>query len=185
MKYLITTFFAFALLSACSTTYHGTAVTEVEFKVDGGKSVKLPVTRHGALPAENENYRIEYAGFNASVKKGKPEESQITWIFSFVSKKLGELKSVLVEQVTDSGDLELIVEDYAPVLKNKTWIGRSAPIAMTKDSAPWLYSGSKSIFIFKFTIKAIDGSTIVMYQPSLITTQSKNMFLSVITDIKR
>ncbi len=179
MKYRITTFLVSVLLSACVTapTYLGKVVTQAPFKVDGGKTVNLPITNAGALPAENDYYKIEGAGFNASMKKGEPKESKLTWAFSFISKKSGEIESVVVEQVTASGELELVVKDNSPTLKNTNWIGQSTPISMTKDLVPWLYSGSNSTFVFKFTIKAKDGSSIVMYQPSIISGRSKAMFL--------
>lgn len=183
MKYRIAALLASFLLSACTTgpTYLGHAVREAPFKVDGGKTVSLPVTSAGALPAENEDYKIEGAGFNASLKKGNPSDSKLTWAFSFVSKKSAELDSIVVEQVTDSGGLELLVKDNSPALKYKNWVGWSAPTSMTKDLTPWLYSGSDSIFVFKFTIKAKDGSSVVMYQPSIISSRAKGMYLLAIS----
>ena len=183
MKYRFAALLASLLLSACATgpTYLGHAVSEVPFKVDGGKTVSLPVTSAGALPAENEDYKIEGAGFNASLKNGNPSESKLTWAFSFVSKKSAELDSVVVAQVTDSGGLELVVKDNSPALKNKNWVGWSAPTSMTKDLSPWLYSSSDSTFVFKFTINTKDGSSVVMYQPSIITRRAKSMYLQVIS----
>jgi hypothetical protein len=183
MKYRITTLLTSLLFSACAAgpTYLGHAVSETSYKVDGGKTIKLPITRAGALPVENENYKIEGAGVIASMTKGDPSNSKITWTFSFVSKKSAELDSVVVEQVTDSGGLELAVKDNTPSLKNKNWVGRSATASMTKESSPWLYSSSNSTFVFKFTIKAKDGSAVVMYQPSIISSRAKAMYLTVIS----
>ncbi len=182
MKYRIATLLTPFLLSACATgtSYLGHAVSQTPFKVDGGKTVHLPVTRAGALPAENENYKIEGAGFNASLKKGNPSESKLAWGFSFVSKKSDELDYVVVERVTDSGELELVVQDNSPALKNKYWVGRSVPTSMDKDLLPWLYSSSDSTFVFKFTIKDKDGSSDVMYQPSVISGGTKAVYLQVI-----
>ncbi len=184
MKYRIAALLASFLLSACATgpTYLGHSVREVSFKVDGGKTVSLPVTNAFAIPAENEDYKIVNAGNFASLKKGSPSESELEWTFSFVSKKSAELDSEVVEQVTDSGGLELVVKDNSPVLKNKEWMGRSAPASMTKELSPWIYSNSNSTFVFKFTIKAKDGSSIVMYQPSLISRSAKAMYLQVMAD---
>ena len=183
MTYRIATLLMFFLLSACATgpTYLGHAVSKVPFKVDGGKTINLPVTSAGPLPAENENYKIEGAGFNASLKKESPSESKLTWAFSFVSKKASELDSVVIEQVTKSGGLKLLVKDNAPALKNKNWVGWSSSESMTKDLLPWLYSSSDSTFVFKFTIKANDGSSVVMYQPSIISRRHKSMYLQAIS----
>lgn len=181
MKYRFAAVLASVLLTACVTgpTYLGRAVTETPFKFDGGKTINLPATNAGALPAENDDYKIEGAGFNAALAKGDSKESQLTWTFSFVLKRSKELESVVVEQVTASGGLELIAKDDSPVLRNKNWVGRSVSRSMTKDLMPWLYFGSDSTFVFKFTMKAKDGSSIVMYQPSIISSGSKAIYLRV------
>lgn len=182
MKYRIATLCMLLLLTACATgpTYLGHAVSEVSFKVDGGRTVNLPVTRAGALPVENEDYKIQSAGFSASPKKGSPAESGLIWAFSFISKNPDELDSVVVERVTDSGGLELIVKDSSPVLRNRNWVGRAAPASMTRESSPWLYSGSDSTFVFKFTIKARNRNPVVMYQPSMISSRAKAMYLMLL-----
>lgn len=183
MKYRIAVLLASSLLSACANgpTYLGYPISEASFKVDGGKTVSLPVTRAGALPAENSDYKIEGAGFSAALEKGKPNESKLTWGFSFVSKKAAELDSVVVEQVTAAGELELVVKDNAPILKRNNWVGRSAPVSMAKDVSPWLYSGDDSTFVFKFTIRAKDGNSIEMYQPSIIASRLKSVYLQVLS----
>jgi len=169
MKSRIGTLLASALLSACAAgpTYLGQAVSQVPFIVDGGRTVSLPVTRAGALPAENDEYKIESAGFFGSLKKGNPREAELVWTFSFQSKKPIGLDSVIVEKVTTSGGLELAVKDDSPTLSNKNWVGRSIPTSITRESTPWLYSGSDSTFLYKFTIRRRDGSEVVMYQPSI------------------
>lgn len=183
MKSRFPTLVASLLLTACAVgpTYQGYAVSEAQFKVDGEKTVSLPVTAAGALPVENEFYKIEGAGFNASLQKGSPGESKLTWAFSFASKKSTELESVLVELVTESGGLKLAVIDNSPVLKNKNWVGWSAPEKMTRENSPWLYSNYDSTFVFKFTIRGKDGSSIVMYQPSIISSRAKSMYVMTIS----
>jgi hypothetical protein len=183
MKSRLFALVASLLLTACAAgpTYQGYAVSEAQFKVDGGKTVSLPVTAAGALPAENELFKIEGAGFNASLQKGSPSESNLTWVFSFASKKSTELESVVVEQVTESGGLKLAVKDIAPALKNKNWVGWSTPEKMTKENSPWLYSNYDSTFVFKFTIRGKDGSSIVMYQPSIISSRAKSMYVMTIS----
>lgn len=182
MKYRIATLCMLLLLSACATspTYLGHGVNEASFKVDGGRTMSFPVTRAGALPAENEDYKIEGAGFNSSPKKGSPAESKLTWAFSFISKKSNELDFVAVERVTDSGGLELVVKDDSPALRNKNWVGWATPVSMAREYSPWLYSGSDSAFVFKFTIKAKNKEPVVMYQPSIISSRVKAMYLSLL-----
>ena len=183
MRHFFSVVAATLLLSACATApkYLGHKVTETRFEVDGGKTITLPITSAGALPAENDDYKIEGAGILAHLEKGSPSESTLTRTFLFVSKKSIELESVTIELVTDSGGLEPIVNDNSPTLSNKTWMGRSASTSMTKDQVPWLYLNVDSTFLFKFTITDKKGETVVMYQPSIITSKSKNMYLRLLS----
>lgn len=186
MKCRISVLLVSILLQACASgpTYLGYPVSSLPFKADEGKTVHLPMTRAGAVPAENEEYKIEGAGFYAALKKGDAKESQLTWAFSILSKKQADLDYVVVEQVTSSGELQEVVKDSSPVLKNGSWIGRATPIAMTKDLVPWFYLDEDSIFLFKFTIKTKDQNPIVMYQPSLAYKASKALSLRVLEDRK-
>ena len=177
LKYRIVALLAVFLLSACAI-----GPGKAPFSVDGGKTVNLPVTRTGeALPAKNKNYKIEFAGVIVSLKKGNASESKLIWGFSFTAKKSIEFDSVIVEQVTESGGLKLVIKDDSPTLEDKIWIGQSAPVPMTKDLLPWLYSGSDSTFVFKFTITAKNGSSMVMYQPSIIHSDYKARCLRTIS----
>lgn len=171
------------VLSACASgpTFQGRTITEIPFKVDGWKTVMLPMTSAGAIPAENEYYKIETAGNNVAIKPGNPEASKLTWVFSFLVKQPRAIKSVVVEQVTPSGELSIVTKDDAVLVKNGSWVGRSKPLVMTQESIPWLYSGSNSTFVFKFTINADGQDPTVMYQPSLITRQSKEMYFQVMS----
>lgn len=170
---------AVGLLSACMTTYRGQVVREVAFKADGGKTITLPVARGGAVPSENEDYKIEVAGYMGTLQKGNPADSTFTLNFSFRSKKNKELEYVRVEYVDPSGKLTPVVQDDAPTLKNGDWIGKSAALAATKELSPWLYDGSDSTFLFKFTIKARNENPVEMYQPSLFDKGTKALYLQV------
>lgn len=182
MKLFLSTVLALAILSGCATgpTYMGHPVHQAAFKVDAGKTISLPVTRAGALPAENEHYKIEFAGFSASVKKGNPAESELVWGFGLSVKNAIELASVMIEVVTTNGELKKVVEDRTPTLNGKGWTGRMPPLPMTRDAVPWLYKKGNSTFVFKFTIQAKDGSSAVLYQPSVISSGAKSMYLQLI-----
>lgn len=169
-----------SLVVACTngTHYLGYPVTETSFKVDGGQIIKIPMTRAGALPVGNDQYKIETAGVNASISKSSAEDSQLTWVFSFLSKSQQELEYVQIERITEESRLELVVRDDAPTLKGSSWFGRSAASNMTKTAQPWIYSANDSTFIFKFTIKAKSHDALVMYQPSTISKQVKSVYLN-------
>ncbi|MBI2308175.1 MAG: hypothetical protein HYU78_12815 [Rhodocyclales bacterium] len=168
------------LLAACATgpTYLGRPVSEMPFRVDGGVVVTLPMTSAGALPAENAQYRIEMAGLHAALSPGQPEQSQLTWGFSFRIKQAETVESVSVERVTEAGELLPVVEDRVAAVKDGSWIGRSRPQEMTRAASPWLYQPLDSTFLFKFTIRASGKVPTVLYQPSLISRQAKAAYLA-------
>lgn len=180
MKYRLFALCASLLLSsaAISDTYLGQQVIEVSFQVDGGKTITLPMTKTGAMPIENDDYKIEGAGFNISLDQSVPEKSTLDWAFSFVAKKSGKLKYVSVEQVESDGRLTLLIKDEAPALNAKSnWVGHAAPKAAAKDVSPWLYSREDTTLMFKFTITAESGSSVTMYQPSVFSSKTKKMLL--------
>lgn len=168
-----------SVLAGCAM-HNGFVTTEVPFKVDGGKTITLPMTRAGAVPSENDRYKINGAGILAALKKGSPEKSEIVWSFSFETKSGKQIESVAIEQVGSTGELDLMVQDKSPVLKNGLWIGKSKPYSMSNAESPWLYSDNDSTFLFKFTITERGGAHIVMYQPSLITKGSKTVYFKII-----
>lgn len=182
MKYRFFVLLASLLLPSIgmSETYLGQQVIEVAFKVDGDKTINLPMTRAGAIPIENDNYKIEGAGFNVSLNKATPEESKLNWAFSFLSKKSTKLEFVSVEQVGSEGELDALVKDEAPVLKNANWVGHAPPKTVAKNSSPWLYTSEDTTLIFKFTIKTEGNDPIIMYQPSTFPSKTKAMYLKVI-----
>jgi hypothetical protein len=166
-------------LTGCAM-HNGFVKTEVAFKVDGGRTIVLPMTRAGAVPTENDQYKISGAGLLAALKIGSPEKSEIIWSFSFESRSGKEIESVAIEKVSATGELDLMVQDQSPALKNGLWIGKSKPYSMSNAESPWLYSDTDSTFLFKFTITEREGEHIVMYQPSLITKGSKTIYFKII-----
>lgn len=176
---ILLVFMLLSHLSACvmGPRYLGYTVTERSFKVDEGKVIKAQMTRAGPLPVENEQYKIETAGVNVSLSKSSAENSELTWIFSFLSKNQRPLDYVKIEHVRENGSLELVVLDDSPVFKNSNWFGRSEASPMTRKAQPWIYTANDSTFIFKFTIKEKNSDAVVMYQPSLISRQAKKIYL--------
>ena len=168
-----------SVLAGCAM-HNGLVKTEVAFKVDGGKTIALPMTRAGAVPTEYDQYKINGAGILAALKKGSSEKSEIIWSFSFETKSSKQIESVAIEQVSSTGELDFMVQDKSPALKDGLWIGKSKPYSMSNAESLWLYSDTDSTFLFKFTITERGGSHIVMYQPSLITKGSKAVYFKII-----
>jgi hypothetical protein len=180
MKQTIFIFIQTLILSGCIATHQGFVKSNLDLNIDGDKVITLPMTRAGAIPTENEFYKIETAGILAGLKKGNPEESDLTWSFSFIAKSLQQLDSVTIEQVDTSGELAPMLQDKSPKLKNGSWFGKSKPYTMSRVTSPWLYSNQDSIFLFKFTIIEKGKAPVVMYQPSLISKGTKSIYLEII-----
>lgn len=154
----------------------GYQVKDVVFSIAGGQSVTLPMTVAGPIPAENDTYKIEVAGFSVGPSKEKSSETQLTWGFALSAKKSVNLKQVLVEQVSP-GDVEKkMLKDTSASLKNGMWRGSAEPVPLNENETPWLYESGSSTFIFKITIQAEGQNDVVLYQPSTFPQQSKEIF---------
>lgn len=180
MKQTVFIFIQTLILSGCIATHQGFVKSNVDFNIDGDKVITLPMTRAGAIPTENEFYKIEMAGIAVGLKKGDPEDSDLTWSFSLVAKSLHQLDSVTIELVDSSGKLTPMLQDKSPKLKNGSWFGKSNSYSMSRTVSPWLYSNQNSTFLFKFTIIEIGKDPVVMYQPSLISKGTKSIYRDII-----
>ena len=145
-------------------------VINFPFSIAGGtKTLMLPVSASGPLPAEDRRVRIDVAGFRIS--KGNTTTT-ITWMFSFTSKREQAIEQVVVEELSAATPL-VMVRDDAPNLSDKSWHGSSEEMDASQQSQPWLYAEGLSVFVFKFTIKCRGKSPLVYYQPAWFPTAAK------------
>ncbi len=169
------------ILSACVSIQQGHLVRYLDFMVDDGSVISLPIAAGGPLPAEKEGYKVMGAGTMTEIKKGNPEQSELKWHFSFVTQLAPKIERVMVEMVSPSGELTSVVNDQAPVLINSgTWVGQSKPSAMSQKALPWLYMSGDSTFLFKFTIFEAGKAPVVLYQPSITTQGVKKIYINLI-----
>jgi len=140
----------------------------------------MPISKAGALPAENEDYKVETAGLDASLKSGDPHGSHYNWVFSFAPKRDAALEYVQVEKVHPDGVLERVLDDDHPVFQDGSWYGRSVEQCVECEAAAWMYTPGDSMFLFRITVKPRDGGPAVMFQPALITAESKAHYARVL-----
>jgi len=157
----------------------GKRVIDAPFVIAGGKTIYLPSTDAGPIPAENDFVVIQSAGFFVGPSKENPKQAVLNWGFSFKSKSLDTFEEVVVEEVSPSDTEVTYIRDSAPVLKNKQWLRNREPLVVSQTVVPWLYSGKPSVFVFKFTIKVKDQVPVVLYQPAWFSKEVKSMFLSM------
>ena len=171
-------FLGLLLLAGCASTqtYMGRRVINAPFAVAGGNTLSLPVTDAGPLPAENDSFKIEVAGFTVEPSKDNPKVALLIWRFSLTSKTSQQLERVLVEEISPSAIEKLIVEDQSPGLRAKAWHGASAPLEASRTSTPWLYDEKASIYVFRFTIQARGATPTVLHQPAWFSKPAKEQF---------
>jgi hypothetical protein len=66
------------LFADISETYMGYKVIKMPFKIADNQNVELRLTEAGAIPAENEDYKIEYAGLTLAPS---PENQKVPNLF--------------------------------------------------------------------------------------------------------
>lgn len=178
-KVIVVIFQVSVLLVGCSTP-GGRITYEQSFVKDGGGSIKLPMSSGGAMPAENDNYKMVVTGTSVTIKKGEPENSEIFWQFGLQSKVNQPIERVVVEQVTPTGALVLLIDERSPQINHQTWRGASKSQSMSKNDAPWLYDNTNSTFLFKITIFPKNLPPSQLYQPSLLARSVKATYLQIL-----
>jgi len=176
-KTLLLVIVSVVLLSAASErTYMGYQVVDKEFPIAGGKTVSLPVTQAGPVPAENRDFKIEVAWVSVQPALFNSRQAALAWGFSLTSKASRALERVVVEEVYPSAVASIVVDDRSPSLKEKVWFGSSVSVDATSASVPWLFSEKDSVFVFRITITPAGSPPVVLYQPAWISLPAKQQF---------
>lgn len=183
-KTLLLAIASFSLFSAASErTYLGYKVFDMGFPIAGGKTVALPVTDAGPIPAENQDFKVEAAGVSVQPSLFSPRRAALAWGFSLTAKSSKAPAHVVIEEVYPDKTATLLVDDKSPALKEKAWSGSSASVEATPGTTAWLFAEDASVFVFRFTITPAGGSPEVLYQPSWISRPAKVSFRQVVARI--
>lgn len=148
-------------------------VSNRSFVISGGEVVSLPVAKGGALPSENEDIKIEVAGFLMDGAK-----KELTYTFGFSLKSEASITSVRIEDVSDTTS-ELMVNDVKPK-SGKYWKGYSVPKTIADKNLRWILVDADSVRIYRFTITTSTGTKHVMYQASLYPGASKQLLRRIL-----
>ena len=170
------------MLASCASQqkYMGHPVSQKSFMIAGGETVTLPVTAAGPIPAENEQFKIEVAGFSVGPSKVENGKKALIWGFALTNKVSVKLESVVVEEVAPTNQPKILVSDSAPESKNGVWRGSAQEIIPSAQTTPWLFENGTSTFIYRFSIKPKNAPVVVLYQPSSFAVQSKAVFRQMI-----
>src|SRR5688500_2932168 len=119
--------------------FMGHKVIDVPFQIAGGQTVVLPITHAGPIPAEDRKAKVEVAGFMITRSKDDPKLAMIVWTFGLTIKSIKNVESISVAEVAPTVTEIPLVNDAAPKLAKKYWMGSTAPVAATRGVAPWLF----------------------------------------------
>lgn len=164
----------------------GQPVVDMQFPIAGGKTVSLPVTDAGPVPAEDGAFKIEAAGFYLNPSPADSKRALLGWHFGLTSKASETLRRVVVEEVFPSDVAKVLIDDPSPSLSARMWSGDTVGVEPSPDSTPWLFTEDASVFVFRFTITSSGGqSPVVLYQPAWFSRPAKETLRQTIAGRKR
>lgn len=178
--------FAFVLLScvACTSstprTHMGFEVIDMPFTIAGGETILLPVTDAGPVPAEDENYKIEFAGFFVGPSKSEESRAELVWGFGVSNKSNIGVASIIVEEVSPSDTAKTVLTVEAPEFTSGVWLGKTDPVPANRESTPWLFKPKASIYVYRFIIRSTKGTEVTLLQPAWFSTEAKASHLKKI-----
>ena len=183
------------LLAACQNT---SPSRQLDFKLDGGATQTFDFTKRGALPADNGVYKVEGLGL---MLYQHPQSKQVYFAWDVVvNVKAQAVNKISVSQVLNTGGLQALLVDARPQHENgEKWrqlsnggkvnvqasrwhaVSRGRPVS----SAAWLNDTQQdSMFVFKIEIEDSEHKIHVLYQPMVISADSKVEYAKVIAATK-
>ncbi len=176
---------SFATLVATAKQYMGYKVSDMPFRIAGGKTLMLPVTDAGTVPAESPQIRIEDAGMLFVRSKDEWHTTAIVWQFGFENKAIGRIERVSVTRVAPDETASPVLVDDKVVVKGEHWTGSAKPVDAGPKASSWLYEEGQSIFVFRFDITPSKGEPVTLYQPVLYSAEAKTKLRDVLEQWRR
>lgn len=149
----------FTLLSAggCVTGSRGN--TTMLIPVAGGREkVRVEFTRNGPAHPSADGFAVISAGVVLD-----PTRRQLDFGFELAVKPATPPRRVTVEDITDDTAL-LYITDEKPVVDGGRWRGTVLAISPSEPRAEWISRLNDEIRIYRFTVVAADGHTVVLDQ---------------------
>jgi hypothetical protein len=168
-----------ALIAGCEMQQYGTFTRDVD--IAGGETLKVSFEYGMPVPAQNDDARVVIASL-------KPANGGLYQLFSFLEKKGRLPRRVTVEDVAGE-TAELFVDDLhpkflvdprAPDKKTYTWSWISPSLESIGWKPAWLHEPDESVRMYRFTIVADDGRTIVLYQATRYPAVVKEAILKTL-----
>ena len=179
------------LLAACQNL---TPSRQLDFKLDNGQTQTFEFTKRGALPADNGVYKVEGLGL---MLYQNPLKKQVYFAWDvMVNTKALTPNKITVSQVLNNGKVQTLLTDARPQLENgdkwrhlvnggkvniqaQRWhaVSTGRPVSQ----AAWLSDVTQdSMFVFKIEVEDVDHKQHVLYQPMVVSADSKAEYAKVI-----
>ncbi|HEY1268775.1 MAG TPA: hypothetical protein VGH16_16080 [Candidatus Binatia bacterium] len=148
----------------------------IEIGIAGGQKITANISRGGPVPAEDLRIKIEIAGIIVGPSRTNSREPELVWNFSFRNKTNHNVLAVIVDDVTFD-PIKTLVGDLEPVARDNVWRGFAEPIAVTKESLPWLFDSGPTMKVFRFTVRYDDDQRSILHQLGMYSAGGKEALL--------
>jgi hypothetical protein len=160
---------ALVLAGLLSLGVAGCATGDVAMLVTiaGGGQVRVPLGRGGPVMTNEGGVQINVATFTLNPDK------KIIYMFEFTDSRSRALRSVRVEDVSDTAPVTLVDDAQPKLLATGNWRGATEPLDSTDPRVSWFSTISNSVRVFRFTLTFADGQTLALLQGALYPAQIK------------
>jgi hypothetical protein len=163
-----------ALSASAAETFLGLPVHKQAFPVAGGKSIALPMTVHGPVPATAEGVTVEIAG-PVAVAATTPNKIHVAWGFSISVPMNAAYRRVLITNISTDPPTVLVSQDQPPTSVVKIPDGsqlkvlqlRGAGADVGPEATPWIYQDGVTAFVFRVVLIDASGKLLTLHQPAL------------------
>ena len=129
--------------------------------IAGGQQIRVPLGRGGPVLANEGGVQINAATFVFN------KDKKILYVFAFTDSRNRALRSVRVEDVSDTAPL-VLADDAQPKLSaTGEWHGESTPLDSGDPRLDWFATITNSVRVFRFTLSFSDGQTLVLLQGAM------------------
>ncbi len=165
-------------------TYMGYEILDFPVEIADGEVVSLPITEGGPIPAETNDFKVEFAGFGVKPSSEDPRSASLVLRFLLRSKSAQEVLRILVEEVAPADPAEVLLLDEDPTFEDSLWLSELPVPGEVESSAPWLFEDEVSMFIFRITIQSFEGEETTLLQPTWFSSESKAALRQLIEKIE-
>jgi hypothetical protein len=135
--------------------------------IAGGEQVRVPLGRGGPVMTNEGGVRIDAATFVFN------KDKKVLYVFAFTDSRNRALRSIRVEDVSDTAPLVLLDEAQPKLSAIGEWRGESTPLESGDPRMDWFTTITNSVRVYRFTFTFADGQTLVLLQGAMFPAQVK------------